>query len=314
MENGNPYASPHAIEYDPGIVKWWQFLYATVMALLLAAALGFVLHVLFHAGLYLVPWAPLVAAFLLASALFWSIQFGHCRSRWLAAAIAFAAANVMYWGQYQIDMVSRVGPQAIYRVDLLPQYVAWRKNHVEKQEDLSPSVPRRNAKEVTPGLNWFVCGMELCLVVAIAMSGAVVAAGRPYCNHCGQWMRRDGEFLPEGSSERLIEAVEKNSLGNLLGLEALNPMKVRRFTAVMVSWCPPRRGRASRCPAYLSIKKIRFGGGVGQINQIDLTFGRTRLRMRPLTTRQIADLRPRFLNMSYSAVGCDALPPEGQAS
>lgn len=123
-------------------------------------------------------------------------------------------------------------------------------------------------------------------------------------------MRRDAALLPEGAWQPLLKAVETDSLDDLLGLPEVSPFRQRQFTAVTVAWCPPRRGRAAKCPAYLSIRDVRYGGGLGQLNQIDLSFGRTRLRMQPLTKRQIAALRPRFLSMAHSAVGCDALPPE----
>jgi len=306
----NPYAAPKQLEYDPGAVKWWQFLWSTVVALVAAGALALVLHLLFRKGLYFVIWVPAIAAMVLSAMLFWSVQVGHCRSRWMAAVIAVLAANVMYWGQYYFDMVERRGGAIAYRLDLLPGHIAWRKS-IEIHEGGNPArFGARNAPKATPGLNWFNSALELSTVLLFTIAAAVASASRPYCTHCREWMRRDAQLLPEGAWQPLLEAIEGDSLDDLLGLPEVSPFTHRRFTAVTVAWCPPRRGRAAKCPAYLSIKEVRYGGGLGQLNQVDLSYGRTRLRMHPLTKRQIAALRPCFLNMSYSAVGCDALPPE----
>lgn len=310
----NPYAAPTQFEYNPGRVRWADFLACATAAFVCAGILALVLHLLFRKGLYFVIWVPAIAAMVLSAMLFWSVQVGHCRSSLVAALIAFTAANVLYWGQYYFDMVERRGGAVAYRLDLLPAHIAWRKS-IEIHEGGNPArFGARKAPAATPGLNWFNSAIELSTVLLFTIAAAVASASRPYCTHCREWMRRDAELLPQGAWQPLLEALADDSLDDLLGLPEISPFTQRKFTAVTVGWCPPRRGRAAKCPAYLSIKQVRYGGGLGQLNQVDLSFGRTRLRMHPLTKQQIASLRLRFPEMAKSAIGCDALPPERMAS
>lgn len=303
----NPYASPNSVEYNPGKVSWRQFLAATGISLLVAGLLAYLLALLFQAGLYFIFWTPSFAALLLSGMIFWSIRVGHCRSRLLAAVIGVLGTILLYFGQYHFDMVMRVGPETIHRLDLLPRYVAWRKS-VEKQ-----NVQQDAARAAAPPLpheivtNWIYAGLELGIVAFVGVGFALAAASRPYCSRCRKWMRRDAIFLPADAAPSLVQAVQKDCLGDLLGLGSVNLHSSRQYTAVTVAWCPPSGGGASRCPGFLSIKSVSFGGGIGQLNQIDLAIGRTGLGMHPLTQRQIAELQARFPEMSKTAIGSERM-------
>lgn len=299
----NPYASPAPIEYDPGRVSWGQFLLAAGATLLFAGLLAVALAALFQAGLYFAFWAPLLAALLLSGLLFWSVRISHCRSRSLAALIGILATLTLYLGQYHADMVMRVGAGAAHRLDLLPRYIAWRKSVEKHDRGRNPRDANAAPDKHEIVTNWVFFSLELSMVSFAVVGAGLAASGRPYCNHCRKWMRRDADFLPAGIAPALVQAVERDRLGDLLDLPSNAPGARRRYTVVTVSWCPPVAGRPSLCPAFLSVKSVKYGGGVGQLNQIDLAIGRTSLRMHPLTEQQIAELRPRFPEMSKAAVG-----------
>jgi len=309
MENANPYASPAGLEYDPGKVSWGQFLAAAGATLLCAGLLAFLLAVIFEAGFYFIMLTPAIAALLLSGLLFWSIRVGHCRSRPLAALIGVSGALMLYFGQYHFDMVMHVGPEAIHRLDMLPRFIAWRKT-VETQA--GPGDAGRAAAKPQRGqvfLNWLYSGLELAMVFFLAAGAAVAAAGRPYCCRCRKWMRREARFLPAGLAPSLAQAVRNDTLGNLLGAASSGPGASRRYTAVTASWCPQVDRQPCQCPAYVSVKAVSYGGGVGQLNQIDLALGRTWLRMHPLSERQIAELRLQFPAMANAAVGTKKTAP-----
>jgi hypothetical protein len=147
------------------------------------------------------------------------------------------------------------------------------------------------------------------MVFFLAAGAAVAAAGRPYCCRCRKWMRREARFLPAGLAPSLAQAVRNDTLGNLLGAASSGPGASRRYTAVTASWCPQVDRQPCQCPAYVSVKAVSYGGGVGQLNQIDLALGRTWLRMHPLSERQIAELRLQFPAMANAAVGTKKTAP-----
>lgn len=294
----NPYASPSHVDYNPGRVSGSQFLLAIGLTLICAGLLAVALAVLFNIGLYFRFWAPLFAALILSWLLSWTIRVGHCRSRPLAAVIALIAALTMYIGQYHADMIWRFGPAAAYRFDLLPRYIAWRKTvEVDRRAARAGGQNQPNVRS-----NWLLFAFELAVVCGFTVVVGGSAATRPYCDRCQNWMRCDSDFLPAGVGPQLVQALEDDSLGDLLDLPSNGPGASRNPTVVTVAWCPPEEGGRSQCPAYLSIKSVG-GKGTTLIHPLDPSFGQKHLYMRPLTERQIAELRLRFPEMSKAAMG-----------
>ncbi len=283
-------------------VCWRRFLPAAVGVLALAGLLATALHLLFLRGWYIIMLAAAVAALILAAGVYLAVQLGHCRNRLIAVLLGVIAGLVTYLGQYHIDMIQKAGPAAAFRLDRLPRYIAKRKS-LEVQQKLGPA-PRGGARVVpangnqpanvdTVG-NWLFFGLELTFVVVSGATVGAFAAGRPYCDRCGKWMRRTVWFLPPGAGPTVLDALAANRLADLVTLPSLPPPQNGSYTAVVASWCEPKAGDAAHGPVFLSVKAVRRGGGPTQFSQVDAVLGRRVLWMRPLSAQQVSELLPRF--------------------
>ncbi|HWB10402.1 MAG TPA: hypothetical protein VG826_14315 [Pirellulales bacterium] len=276
-------------------VAWLRFLPWCLIVFLVALLMAGALDLLFIQGWYVLLIVPMVAALLLAAAIYLAVTYGHCRSRIVAVLMGFAAAALMYLGQYQIDLVRQGGPQFMWRVDLLPEFIAFRKK-IEKQEKLGPQIqPNPAAAQKKPDLvgNWLMFGLEFTFVLFVGTYTGYSAAGRPYCGRCRKWRRRDVAFFPFDFAAQIVRAAEEDRLDVLTTVPAIAPPQQGSYTAVILGWCPPR-GDEPICPVDLSVKAVRRGGGPTQYSQIDAVFGRTLLARCPLSTAQLARLLPRF--------------------
>ena len=117
-----------------------------------------------------------------------------------------------------------------------------------------------------------------------------VAARRPWCGGCGRWAERRLIALPPDAADSLVAAQRDGSLINeLAGLAPIaRPLTVsdRRYLAVGLERCDtPRCGSAA-----LSFRDVRFGGGVGQMQQYDLAIGRSPIPRVPLDRHELAQL------------------------
>jgi hypothetical protein len=306
-----------------GGVAWSRFLPFCFLVLLVAVLVAGVLDLLFSHGWYVILIVPMVAALVLAASLHLAVTYGHCRSRVVAGLLGFVAAAVMYLGQYQIDLARQAGPQFLWRVDVLPRFIAFRKK-VERQEKLgAQAIPNAagNPAQKKPDLfgNWLMLGLELTFVLFVGTYTGYCAAGRPYCNRCRKWRRRDVLFFPSDLGPQIVGAIQDDRLDTFLNLRPMPPPQQGSYTAVVLGWCPPS-GTEPTCPAYLSVKAVRRGGGPTQYSQIDAVFGRMLLADHPLSMGQIVKLLPRFpvlANLARSAkqqaprIAEEALPGSG---
>jgi hypothetical protein len=283
----------HVRPYEPSPgVNWAVFLPCCLLPLSGAAIGAYWLQALFTAGHYYLLIVPAFLAFPVAGLVMATVYLGRCRSRLVGALLGLLAGLVLYVGQYHVDLIQQRGPQAALRLDWLAEHLVWRKE-VEQQVRVGAGAARAQPRGGA-ALNWFNFVMELGLVLSLTVGGGLSLAGRPYCAKCRRWMKREAAFLPAGSGDRVVWAVEEDCLPDLKGLPSLPPPSAGSYTAVTVAWCPPVVQSEAKCPAYLSVKEVRLGGGIGQFSQVELVFGRTLLWMHPLTRRQVGQLRERF--------------------
>src|SRR5262249_6241814 len=82
-----------------------------------------------------------------------ALALGHCRNSWVAGTLALFAAVVFHAAYFHAGLVWQRGPQAFWRIELLPEFIAWR-----MAVDALPAGNR-----ILPGgeaVRWFHAGTE----------------------------------------------------------------------------------------------------------------------------------------------------------
>src|SRR5262249_55247579 len=216
--------------YEPSFgVNWAVFLPCTLLPLVAAGVGAYVLQALFTSGHYWLLISPTLVAFPVAGLVMVPVALGHCRSRVVGALLGLLAGLVLYVGQYHVDLIQHHGPQVALRLDLWPGRLAWRKE-MERQVrvgGVGGGQPRGGLVQ-----NWLNFAMELSLVLSLTVGAGLSLAGRPYCARCRRWMRREVAFLPSGSGDRVVWAVEEDCLPDLEQLPSLPPPNAGAYTAV----------------------------------------------------------------------------------
>jgi hypothetical protein len=144
-------------------------------------------------------------------------------------------------------------------------------------------------------------------------------ASRAYCDDCRAWKQRSLAFFPPGSGTTILDLL---GTGQLTGVSELNRLKAdphnRRYTAVAAEFCAPPANLpadvpahlAVRCPVFLAVKEVKFGGGAGAGMMFDWSVGRMKARVE-LTRTEVGDLVPVFPRLATLAP--PALAPAGEA-
>src|SRR5438105_2880813 len=117
---------PRPAYQSSGRVRWPVFLPLAAGVLASAVAMAWVLAWAFHLGIYLVLVAPLLAALPVGGVLSTTVTLGHCRNRYVAAALGVLAGGLLYLGYYHFDLVRIIGMGHVQRVDFLPRYIWFR--------------------------------------------------------------------------------------------------------------------------------------------------------------------------------------------
>jgi hypothetical protein len=157
-------------------------------------------------------------------------------------------------------------------------------------------------------LNWFGFILEFGLVVFLLVGAGIGRASRSYCDRCRKWTRRQLHIFPEGSGGALAESARDRQWAVWQAMPHMSLGGRRRYTAAAVECClpvgPEVPGIAlSECPVYVSLKDVRFGGGLGHLNQWDLALGASRLKNFQLTAADMGPLSKIFPILGPLAVG-----------
>ena len=261
-----------------------------MLALLLASlSLSAVLVTAFEAGFYMSVLIALILAVPLGVAVFGFVWWTHLRWPLLAGGIGLLAGAVAYLGQYHLWFVWQFGSELWHRIDTLPDII-----HLRMLTDSSTSSATPAAEaDVSPVENWVFFGLELMFMAGAGGLVGFLAAKRPWCGRCGRWAERTVVALPRDLADGIATA-EDDAL--LEGLAECGPFARpvspgdRQYVAVALEKCPsPACGTAA-----LSIRRIGFGGGIGQMQTYDMALGNQLRPRRPLTPADLRQLAPMF--------------------
>ena len=109
-----------------GRVNGLRFMPAALVALLIAVGMGYCWFLAFDADLNYWLATPLILSLPVAVTAFVAVTVGHCRNRFVAVAFGVVLALVFQLAYFHFDMVHQRGPDAIPRLDRLPQFIAER--------------------------------------------------------------------------------------------------------------------------------------------------------------------------------------------
>src|SRR5262249_55601400 len=137
-----------------GRVAWLRFVPCGLGALLVAGGMGWCWFLVTDAGWGY--WIVTAAVLALPVALtgYLAVALGHCRNSWVAGTLAFLGAVVFHGAYFHAGLVHQLGPQAFWRIELLPEFITRRM--------AVAAVLARN--RVLPGgeaVLWFYAGTEL---------------------------------------------------------------------------------------------------------------------------------------------------------
>jgi hypothetical protein len=294
-----------------GKVNWPAFLPWAGLTLLVCAGMAYGMDLLFQHGYYYFPIVAIFAALVCAGTVISAIHKGHCRNSVIGMLFGLTAALVAYLGYYYAGMISNIGPDMATRPDLLPKYIVLRKNSEVTGDfrragkgGIAPQAPveivqfgnriviaqRLGLGDVIP--NWIFFALEFALIAFLAAGAGFVRARRTYCEGCCCWLTMNQAVFPFGSGQDVAESVTSGDLKSLRSLQTIPMPHQGSYTSLAVEYCPPDEGQPSTCPAYVSVKDVRRGGGIGQINQFEAAFGTTRLRRYLIGKEQIVELIP----------------------
>jgi hypothetical protein len=225
---------------------------------------------------------PLLAAILGSWAVVAAVRAGRCRNRGAGLALGILVGVVLYFGRYQVALVHELGPSAIVRLDLLPQYVALR----QREEVVEDTRTRREA-EPNEALNWVLLAAEAGLVVVLVGVAGWVATGRVYCERCARWSDRALAYFYPGHGEKILRALARREWEALATLPVFVPetMSQNAFTVLALETC------SGECPAHVSVKEVRSGGGAFEFGRYDSAMGKMLLRQRVVTGEDLAAIR-----------------------
>jgi hypothetical protein len=243
-----------------GAVNWSLFVPLYFLALIVSGVLAVFMHLLFRWGHYYILIVPIVCALAMAGMGLLAAGRGHCRSPLIGAVCGGLAGLVLYLGYYYVGMVDELGTEYGSRLQLLPEYIRFRKQVEVTRDTHAPSQEEDRPRRPTGGntiLNWLVFGGEFVFVLALTGGAMYRRSRKVYCEGCKCWMTRVvTRFEPEKGST-LTEALQSNSAQSVASLFATQEYASVPNMTVAVDYCPSLKESALRdCPVYLSAKTV----------------------------------------------------------
>lgn len=210
--------------YQPsGKIEAVAFVPLSCGALVVAAGVGFLVHLCVVLRFPGALFGPLFGGIATAAAVGLAVWLGKCRNPWLAALLGAASGAVVLLAAFQCDLVAARGLDHIFRVDLLP---GWIDDHVHNNEIWEPGRPGnpRPAAEADVIFRYgflFVGLFAGCSVPAI--TGWIVAA-RPFSEEHNRWFTSWSARLTRSSGRAITDALEsKNAEALRTAFKPLGP-------------------------------------------------------------------------------------------
>lgn len=199
--------------YRPdGKMKWERLPVLLVAPFAAAVGAAWLLNFVFEQGWYFVFIVPMLAAVLLGGLSMFCVWWSHCRKPFVAGMLGLCVGLGGYLGYYHCGLVQALPPGNLHRVDLLPDYIAFRMA-IEVADDDPPGNHNRpgQAKQREPkiGSNWIRFAWELGSFVICCAAMPWYRARHPYSAELGIWLTRERIRLHPKSPQPLREAFEK---------------------------------------------------------------------------------------------------------
>ncbi len=257
-------------------------------ALLAAGAVAWALQFLFFHGWYLLFLVPMAGAACLAGALYWLVDGAHCRNHWLAGLLGMTTGLAAFLGYFHLCLVQELPPGHALRIDLLPDYIAFRMK-TDVARDVGRPDRGNQPEKPTAGLNWYTFVFELAVMVGFPAVAAWRRSRRAYCPELRCWLERETALFPAHSGPSIQTALETETLEDFL---AGHPPGGDAQTACrfILEYVQPPTGSPLLYPVYASIEDLPFPRPWYWPSRTR----RTSLRQVALTLREAVALRPVF--------------------
>ncbi len=241
-----------------GRVRLVRFLLMAFVALAGAMLTAWGLHLASEWGYYLVFLAPLLAVLPLAGLMDVAVALGHCRNPVFAGILGLLAGLLVSPGRYQADLVSHLGWRHVYRVDLLPRYLAFRMNHdvVRIDHGMQHNQVDWEPDNGNPLFKWLYFLLETLILTGTLMAVGILRACRAYDEEQGRWMLSATTLWGAGAGPPLAEVIQKGYLANLV--EVLTPLDARDpvLCQLTLEYSFPADARVQPGPVFLTIKEV----------------------------------------------------------
>jgi hypothetical protein len=246
---------PRAAYQSSGRVRWSVFLPLALAVLVSAVAMAWVLAFAFRLGFYLVIVAPLIAGGLVGIVLNMAVSLGHCRNRYVAAAVGILAGGLLYLGYYQFDLARFIGMNNVQRVDFLPRYVWFRLQHdqIRPVHGVGAGAVRENTI-VDRCFNGVFFLLELGMACGIPLGIGWKRSQRTYSEAHESWLDSHSIHCSPESGIALVQALQQQDLaGFTAALAPANSPAVDHHAELTIEYL---RGEADS-PVYLSAALVR---------------------------------------------------------
>jgi hypothetical protein len=273
-------------------VSWLRLPAVVVGALLAAIAVAWCLKLAFALGWYLIILLPAAFGLGLGGVLYVLVGWSHCRNYWLAGSIGVLIGLIAYLGYYHLCLLDFLPPGNVWRVDLLPKYVAFRmKTDVAKEvgkPDLNPQ-----ANKAAAPLNYWAFAWELLTIVGLAAAFSWNRSRRAYCVELGQWMQQEKALLAPYSSTNFRGALDSDTMPQFVAQTSAgsDPQTASRL---ILEYAKPESGSALEFPIYASFEDFPQPRPWYRPRHLRRTF----VRQVELELAEVLALRPLFPKMA----------------
>jgi hypothetical protein len=220
-------------------------------ALLVAGGMGWCWFLVTDAGWGYRFLTGLLLALPVVLACYLAVGLGHCRNSWVAGTLAFFAAVVYHAGFFYVGLVHMLGPQALWRIELLPEFTA---RHLAADAALLAGNRMIPGGEAT---GWLIVGIDIIVVFLVIVGAAIYRSLRGYCETCRHWMRSIPFHAISGTGKQIARALARDL--SAVPVTAGRGLISGPFASVEFEYCPGLREPGNECEAYLTLKE--FPGG-----------------------------------------------------
>jgi hypothetical protein len=234
-----------------GRVAWLRFLPAGLLALGAAAGMGWCWFLARAAGwdYWLLTGAVLALPVGLAGSM--AVARGHCRNKGTADTLSVLALVVFFGAYFYSDMVGQLGPAALTRVDLLPEFIYQRVTN-----DPVPAFARKLSPRLAARWRPLIALTQMMAVAAVISGLTYRRSFRGYCENCGQWMRTILLHSEPGKATAIAGALENGDLQAIPVTTGRLSAPGQPFSSIEFEHCRGLQVPGSTCVAYLSLTEI----------------------------------------------------------